>query len=173
MGYYPEFLRESTAIEDYYDPGLIVFGAGILIDVIEAGLGYGAWSSVIFTIIINGVSKAYAMTGWRIGWTIGPVDVIKAMDNLQSQETSNPCSVSQYAAIAALNAKQIDAIVVHLPTAFYMAAAQIDNGKVVGQFEAPSGADAEHFSVVTAKDSPLTACVNAAIATMKAESVCW
>jgi aspartate aminotransferase len=58
------------------------------------------------TIIVSGVSKAYAMTGWRIGWTIGPVDLIKAMDNLQSQETSNPCSVSQYAAVEALNGPQ-------------------------------------------------------------------
>lgn len=58
------------------------------------------------TILVSGVSKAYAMTGWRIGWTIGPVEVIKAMDNLQSQETSNPCSISQYAAIAALDGPQ-------------------------------------------------------------------
>lgn len=58
------------------------------------------------TIIVSGVSKAYAMTGWRIGWTLGPVDVTKAMDNLQSQETSNPCSISQYAAVAALNGPQ-------------------------------------------------------------------
>ena len=58
------------------------------------------------TIIVNGVSKAYAMTGWRIGWTLAPADLTKAMDNLQSQETSNPCSVSQYAAIAALDGPQ-------------------------------------------------------------------
>jgi aspartate aminotransferase len=58
------------------------------------------------TIIVSGVSKAYAMTGWRIGWSIGPADVIKAMDNLQSQETSNPCSISQYAAVEALNGPQ-------------------------------------------------------------------
>lgn len=58
------------------------------------------------TILVSGVSKAYAMTGWRIGWTVGPADVIKAMDSLQSQETSNPCSVSQYAAVAALDGPQ-------------------------------------------------------------------
>jgi len=49
------------------------------------------------TVTVNGVSKAYAMTGWRIGWTLSPVAVAKAMDSLQSQETSNPSSVSQYA----------------------------------------------------------------------------
>jgi len=58
------------------------------------------------TITINGVSKAYAMTGWRIGWTLAPLNISKAMDSLQSQETSNPCSVSQYAALAALEGPQ-------------------------------------------------------------------
>jgi aspartate aminotransferase len=58
------------------------------------------------TILVSGVSKAYAMTGWRIGWTIGPAAVVKGMDKLQSQETSNPCSISQHAAIAALNGPQ-------------------------------------------------------------------
>jgi len=58
------------------------------------------------TIVVNGVSKAYAMTGWRIGWTLSPPNVAKAMGDLQSQETSNPCSVSQYAAVAALDGPQ-------------------------------------------------------------------
>ncbi|WP_227521861.1 MULTISPECIES: pyridoxal phosphate-dependent aminotransferase [unclassified Klebsiella] len=51
----------------------------------------------------NGVSKAYSMTGWRIGYAGGPEDIIKAMSVLQSQSTSNPCSVSQAAAVAALS----------------------------------------------------------------------
>jgi aspartate aminotransferase len=54
------------------------------------------------TIIINGVSKAYAMTGWRIGYAAGPKDLVTAMANIQSQSTSNPCSISQKAAVAAL-----------------------------------------------------------------------
>ncbi|HEY5311426.1 MAG TPA: pyridoxal phosphate-dependent aminotransferase [Pirellulales bacterium] len=58
------------------------------------------------TVTVNGVSKAYAMTGWRIGWTISPPAVAKAIDNLQSQETSCPSSVSQYAAVAALTGPQ-------------------------------------------------------------------
>ena len=58
------------------------------------------------TIIVNGVSKAYAMTGWRIGWTLAPENVSKAITKLQSQQTSNPCSVSQYAAMEALNGPQ-------------------------------------------------------------------
>ena len=55
------------------------------------------------TIIINGVAKTYAMTGWRVGWMIGPKDVIKAATNLQSHLSSNVANVSQRAAIAALN----------------------------------------------------------------------
>jgi aspartate aminotransferase len=58
------------------------------------------------TILVNGVSKTFAMTGWRIGWTLSPANIAEAMANLQSQETSNPCSVSQYAALAALEGPQ-------------------------------------------------------------------
>ena len=58
------------------------------------------------TVIINGVSKAYAMTGWRIGYCAGPAQLVKAMATLQGQSTSNPCSISQYAATVALNGDQ-------------------------------------------------------------------
>jgi aspartate aminotransferase len=54
-------------------------------------------------MVLNGVSKAYAMTGWRIGYAAGPADIIKAMKKIQSQSTSNPASVSQAASVAALN----------------------------------------------------------------------
>ena len=54
------------------------------------------------TVVVNGVSKTYAMTGWRIGYAAGPTDIISAMETLQSQSTSNACSVSQAAALAAL-----------------------------------------------------------------------
>ena len=60
-------------------------------------------------IIVNGVAKTYAMTGWRVGWMIGPKDVIKAATNLQSHLTSNVANVSQRAAIAALNGN-LDAV---------------------------------------------------------------
>ncbi|TKA94826.1 pyridoxal phosphate-dependent aminotransferase [Cereibacter changlensis] len=58
------------------------------------------------TLTCNGVSKAYAMTGWRIGYCAGPVELIKAMGTIQSQSTSNPCSVSQYAALEGLTGPQ-------------------------------------------------------------------
>ncbi len=58
------------------------------------------------TLTVNGASKAYAMTGWRIGFAGGPKQIIKAMAKIQSQSTSNPCSVAQAAATAALNGPQ-------------------------------------------------------------------
>jgi aspartate aminotransferase len=58
------------------------------------------------TITVSGASKTYAMTGWRVGWAAGPAHVIKAMGNVQSQQTGCPCSVSQYAALAALDGDQ-------------------------------------------------------------------
>jgi aspartate aminotransferase len=58
------------------------------------------------TVIIHGVSKTYAMTGWRIGYAAGPADLIEMMTNIQSQSTSNPCSISQAAAEAALEGDQ-------------------------------------------------------------------
>jgi aspartate aminotransferase len=53
-------------------------------------------------VVVNGVAKTYAMTGWRVGWIAGPADVVKAATNLQSHATSNVANVSQAAAIAAL-----------------------------------------------------------------------
>ncbi len=58
------------------------------------------------TLTVNGVSKAYAMTGWRIGYAAGPEALIRAMAKVQSQSTSNPCSISQWAAVEALNGSQ-------------------------------------------------------------------
>ena len=60
-------------------------------------------------VVLNGVAKTYAMTGWRVGWMVGPRDVIKAATNLQSHSTSNVCNVSQRAAVAALNGS-LDAV---------------------------------------------------------------
>jgi aspartate aminotransferase len=58
------------------------------------------------TLTMNGVSKAYSMTGWRIGYAAGPADLIKGMGGIMSQSTSNPTSISQYAAVEALNGTQ-------------------------------------------------------------------
>jgi len=58
------------------------------------------------TLTVNGVSKSYSMTGWRIGYAGGPAELIKAMGTIQGQSTSNPCSISQAAACEALNGDQ-------------------------------------------------------------------
>lgn len=65
------------------------------------------------TIVVNGVSKSYAMTGWRIGYAAGPKEIVRAMTNIQSQSTSNPSSISQKAAIEALKGPQ-DSVAVML-----------------------------------------------------------
>jgi aspartate aminotransferase len=90
--------------------------AGVLSDEIYEQLTYGDASPTCFatlrpgladrTITVSGVSKTYAMTGWRIGWAVAPLAVAKFMADLQSQETSNPCSVSQWAALEAINGPQ-------------------------------------------------------------------
>ena len=90
--------------------------AGVLSDEIYEQLCYGDAKPTCFatlkpglaerTITISGVSKTYAMTGWRIGWSVGPLAVTKFMGDIQSQETSNPCSVSQWAALEAITGPQ-------------------------------------------------------------------
>jgi aspartate aminotransferase len=91
---------------------VLTTNVGVLSDEIYEQLTYGDARPTCFatlrpglaerTITISGVSKTYAMTGWRIGWAIAPTAVSKFMADLQSQETSNPCSVSQYAALEAV-----------------------------------------------------------------------
>ena len=89
---------------------------GVLSDEIYEQLCYGTILPTCFatlhpdlpdrTITISGVSKSYAMTGWRIGWSIAPAPISKFIADLQSQETSNPCSVSQLAALEAITGPQ-------------------------------------------------------------------
>ncbi len=91
-------------------------GIGVLSDEIYEQLCYGSARPTCFatlhpdlperTITISGVSKTYAMTGWRIGWSVAPASISKFMTDLQSQETSNPCSVSQLAALEAITGPQ-------------------------------------------------------------------
>lgn len=68
------------------------------------------------TFIVNGVSKTYAMTGWRIGYLVGDAEVVKAANKIQGQSTSNPCSMAQWAAVAALRGDQ--ACVTHMVSVF-------------------------------------------------------
>ena len=62
--------------------------------------------AVANSVIINGLSKAYSMTGWRLGWAVGPAELIAGMDKVQSHSTSNACTISQWAGVEALNGPQ-------------------------------------------------------------------
>jgi aspartate aminotransferase len=102
---------EKAELEALAD-AVLTTNVGVLSDEIYEQLTYGDARPTVFatlkaglserTITISGVSKTYAMTGWRIGWAIAPMAISRFMTDLQSQETSNPCSVSQYAALEAI-----------------------------------------------------------------------
>jgi polar amino acid transport system substrate-binding protein len=109
-----------------------------------------------------------ALKDLRLGAQVGTTSLATIQNVIQP--TVDPSVYDDNtAAIAALEAKQIDAIVVDLPTAFFITAAQMDNGVIVGQIEQPEDADAAYFSVVLPKDSPLTDCVNQAIAALQSD----
>ena len=100
--------EELAALAD----AVLTTPVGVLSDEIYEQLCYGDARPTCFatlrpglaerTITVSGVSKTYAMTGWRIGWSVAPAAVSKFIGDIQSQETSNPCSVSQYAALEAI-----------------------------------------------------------------------
>jgi aspartate aminotransferase len=104
--------QELTALADV----VLEKGLTVLSDEIYERLVFGDAQATCFatlrpglaerTITISGASKTYAMTGWRMGWALGPLHVIKAMGNVQSQQTGCPCSVSQAATVAALEGDQ-------------------------------------------------------------------
>jgi polar amino acid transport system substrate-binding protein len=103
---------------------------------------------------------------YKFGAQVGTTS-LDTINNIITPTTAAMVYNTNDDAVAALKAKQIEGLVVDLPTAFYVTSAQVDNSVVVGQFPAPTGADAEHFGVVLAKDSPLTNCVNQAIKNLK------
>ncbi len=109
MVYSPDELRAIAAIAIEHD--LIVVSDEIYERLLYDGteqMSIGAVSQEMFnrTIISNGFAKGYSMTGWRIGYVAGPLDLIKAVTTLQSQSTSNVCTFAQYGAIAALEGSQ-------------------------------------------------------------------
>ena len=104
--------RELEALADV----VLQTGLSVLSDEIYEKLVFGSAKPTCFAslrpelaervITISGASKTYAMTGWRMGWSLGPTNVVKAMGNVQSQMTGCPSSISQYAALAALEGDQ-------------------------------------------------------------------
>jgi polar amino acid transport system substrate-binding protein len=133
--------------------------------------GYYSLNQSIVALKANGLAAAKTMAdlkAFKFGAQVGTTS-LDTINNVIAPTTAAKVYTTNDDAIAGLKAKQIDGIVVDLPTAFYVTAAQVENSVIVGQFAPPTGADAEHFSVVLAKDSPLTDCVNGAIAALKSD----
>lgn len=107
--YSPAELKELAAV--LLDTAILVISDDIYEKIIYADFSFANIATVEprikdRTIVVNGVSKAYAMTGWRIGYAAGPEQIIAAVNKIQSQNTSNPASISQKAAVEALNGDQ-------------------------------------------------------------------
>jgi polar amino acid transport system substrate-binding protein len=133
--------------------------------------GYYTLNQSIVALKANPLAAAKTIAdlkAYKFGAQVGTTS-LDTINNVIAPTTAAKVYTTTDDAIAGLKAKQIDGLVVDLPTAFYVTAAQVDNSVIVGQFAPPSGTDAGHFSVVLAKGSPLTACVNAAIATLKSD----
>jgi polar amino acid transport system substrate-binding protein len=133
--------------------------------------GYYTLNQSIVSLKDNGIASAKTVAdlkAFKFGAQVGTTS-LDTINNVIAPTAAAMVYTTNDEAIAGLKAKQIDGLVVDLPTAFYVTAAQVENSVIVGQFAPPTGADAEHFSVVLAKGSPLTACVNAAIATMRSD----
>jgi polar amino acid transport system substrate-binding protein len=133
--------------------------------------GYYTLNQSIVALKANGLASAKTVAdlkAFKFGAQVGTTS-LDTINNVIAPTAAAMVYNTNDDAVAALKAKQIDGLVVDLPTAFYVTGAQVDNSAIVGQFAPPTGADAEHFSVVLAKASPLTACVNTAIAAMKSD----
>jgi polar amino acid transport system substrate-binding protein len=133
--------------------------------------GYYNLNQSIVALKANGlasVTTIAGMKGFKFGAQVGTTS-LGTINTVIAPTAAAKVYTTNDEAIAGLKAKQIDGLVVDLPTAFYVTAAQVDNSVIVGQFPAPTGAEAEHFSVVLAKGSSLTACVNTAIAALKSD----
>ena len=133
--------------------------------------GYYTLNQSIVALKANALSSAKTVAdlkAYKFGAEAGTTS-LDTINNVIAPTTAAKVYSSNDDAIAGLKAKQIDGLVVDLPTAYYVSAAQVDNSVIVGQFAPPTGANAEHFSVVLAKGSALTDCVNAAIAALKSD----
>lgn len=140
-------------------------------EAVDLSDGYYTLNQSIVALNDNGVATAKTVAdlkAFKFGAQTGTTS-LDTINNVIAPTAAAQVYNTNDDAIAGLQAKQIDGLVVDLPTAFFVTAAQVENSVIVGQFAPPTGADAEHFSVVLAKDSALTDCVNAAIAEMKSD----
>jgi len=133
--------------------------------------GYYFVNQAIVSLKTNAIASAKTLADLK-AFKFGAAQGTTAYDTINNTiapTTKAAIYNSNDDAISALKAKQIDGLLVDLPTAFYITSAQLDGSVIVGQFPAATGASAEHFSIVLAKGSPLTACVNSALASLKTD----
>jgi len=133
--------------------------------------GYYFVAQSVVALKDSPIAKATSIADLK-GYKFGAQAGTTAYDTIQNVIAPTAAAKlydSNDAAIQAVKAKQIDAIVVDLPTAFYVTAVQLENSVIVGQFPVQAGPDAEHFSLVLGKDSALTTCVNQALAALTAD----
>src|SRR5690242_11601881 len=115
---------------------------------------------------IASVRSIAGLHSYKIGAQLGTTSYQFIKSTIKPSQTPAVFN-SNAAAVLALKNKQIDGLVVDLPTAFYVTAAQIPNSKILGQFENKPGATSDHFGVVMQKGNPLAACVNSAITSLR------
>jgi polar amino acid transport system substrate-binding protein len=131
--------------------------------------GYFDLNQTVIALADNPIASVTTVEGlkpFRLGAPSGTTSYDYIVENIEpTQDASAYNSLDE--AIAGLNAKQIDGVVVDLPTAFFATAVQIEDGKIVGTL--PTVGEVEHFSIVLDKDSSLTDCVNQALAELKAD----
>jgi polar amino acid transport system substrate-binding protein len=132
--------------------------------------GYYSLNQALVALADTPVAAAKTMADlkpYRFGAQAGTTSYATIVDRIAPDQETRVYD-SNDAAIQALSGKQIDGLVVDLPTAFYISTIQLEGSVIVGQF-APREGEPEHFSLVLAKGSPLTPCVNGALAAMKAD----
>jgi polar amino acid transport system substrate-binding protein len=115
---------------------------------------------------IAAIRSVKGLKPFKLGAQLGTTSYTFIKRRIQPSQTPSVFN-SNAAAVLALKNKQIDGLVVDLPTAFYVTAVQVPNSKILGQFENRPGTTTDHFGVVLAKGNPLTACVNKAITTLR------
>jgi len=113
------------------------------------------------------VRRIKGLARYKLGAQLGTTSYAFIKDQIKPSQQPAVFN-SNAAAVLALKNKQIDGLVVDLPTAFYVTAVQVPNGKILGQFENKGNANTDHFGVVLAKGNPLTTCVNKAITSLRA-----
>jgi polar amino acid transport system substrate-binding protein len=119
---------------------------------------------------IASVTTVEGLKPFKLGSQTGTTSYQYIVDQIKPTTEASAYD-SMDAALQALQNGQIDGVVADLPTTFYMRDAQLDNGTIVGSLPTAPGADVEHFSILLTKGSPLTACVNKVLATMKTSGV--